>query len=89
MALGARRSNILADVLLQGLTIAAVGVGAGILFGVVFSHTINSFVSVVHLPGLVTMIVSSAVILAAAVIASIVPAARAARVNAIEALRSE
>jgi predicted permease len=89
MALGAKRSNILADVLMQGLAIAAIGVGVGIVFGVVFSHTIASFVTEVHLPGLLTFVVSSFVILAAAVIASAVPAARAACVNASEALRSE
>ena len=89
MALGAQRSNILADVLLQGLTIAVVGVGAGIVFGVVFSRTVASFVTEVHLPGLLAFVVAAFVILAAAVIASAVPAARAARVNAVEALRSE
>ncbi len=89
MALGAQPRNILTDVLLQGLTIASIGVGAGILFGVIFSHTIASYVTEVHLPGLLTFVVSALVILAAAVIASTVPAARAARVNAVEALRSE
>jgi predicted permease len=89
MALGAQRSNILADVLLQGLTIAVVGVGAGIVFGVIFSRTAASFVTEVHLPGLLAFVVAAFVILAAAVIASAVPAARAARVNAVEALRSE
>jgi ABC-type antimicrobial peptide transport system permease subunit len=38
---------------------------------------------------MLTFVASAFVILAAAVIASAVPAARAARVNAVEALRSE
>jgi predicted permease len=89
MALGAQPRNILTDVLLQGLTIAGIGVGAGVVFGVGFARGIGRYVAEVHLPGMLTFVVSAFVILAAAVIASAVPAARAARVNAVEALRSE
>jgi putative ABC transport system permease protein len=45
--------------------------------------------TIVHLPGILSFALSALVILAAAVIASAVPAARAARVNAVETLRSE
>jgi len=89
MALGAQPRNILTDVLLQGLTIAGIGVGAGIIFGIAFARGIGRYVAESHLPGIMSFIVSALVILAAAVIASAVPAARAARVNAAEALRSE
>jgi putative ABC transport system permease protein len=89
MALGAQPRNILTDVLLQGLTIAGIGVGAGVVFGIVFAHGVSRYVTEAHLPGLLTFVASAFVILAAAVIASAVPAARAARVNAVEALRSE
>ncbi|MGB0121800.1 MAG: ABC transporter permease [Silvibacterium sp.] len=89
MALGAQPRNILTDVLLQGLTIAGIGVGAGAVFGIALARGISRFVTGVHLPGMLSFVVSAFVILAAAVIASAVPAARAARVNAVEALRSE
>jgi putative ABC transport system permease protein len=89
MALGAQPRNILTDVLLQGLTIAGIGVGAGVLFGIAFAYGVSRYVAEAHLPGVLTFAVSAFVILAAAVIASAVPAARAARVNAVEALRSE
>jgi predicted permease len=89
MALGAQPKDIMTDVLKQGLTIAGIGVIAGALFGIVFARGIGRYVADVHLPGLLTFIVSGFIILAAAVIASAVPAARAARVNAVEALRSE
>jgi predicted permease len=89
MALGAQPRNIMNDVLLQGLTIAAIGVGGGVIFGIVFARLIGKYVGEVHLPGLLSFTVSALVILGAAVIASAVPAARAARVNAVEALRSE
>ncbi len=89
MALGAQPRNILTDVLMQGLLIAVIGVGAGIVFGFAFARGIGRYVAEVHLPGLLSFALSAFVILAAAVIASAVPAARAARVNAVEALRSE
>jgi predicted permease len=89
MALGAEPKNILTDVLLQGLTIAGIGVSAGIVCGIVFAAAIGRYVAEVHLPGLLSFSVSAFIILAAAVIASAVPAARAASVNAVEALRSE
>jgi predicted permease len=89
MALGAQPRNILSDVLLQGFTIAGIGVGAGVVFGVAFARGISRYVAETHLPGVLTFVASAFVILSAAVIASAVPAARAARVNAVEALRSE
>jgi len=89
MALGAQPRNIMNDVLLQGLAIAGIGVGAGVIFGIAFARGIGRYVAEVHLPGLLSFVVAALVILAAAVIASAVPAARAARVNAVEALRSE
>jgi predicted permease len=89
MALGAQRRDILTDVLLQGLTIAGIGVGAGVVFGVAFALGIGRYLAEVRLPGMLSFVTSAFVILAAAVIASAVPAARAARVNAVEALRSE
>jgi predicted permease len=89
MSLGAQRWDILKDVLLQGVTIAWIGVGAGVLFGIVLSRGISKYVAEVHLPGMLAFVASALIILAASVIASAVPAARAARVNAVEALRSE
>ena len=89
MSLGAQRWDILKDVLLQGVTIAWIGVGVGVLFGIVFMRGISKYVAEVHLPGMLSFVASALVILAASLIASAVPAARAARVNAVEALRSE
>jgi putative ABC transport system permease protein len=89
MALGAQPRNIMNDVLLQGLTIAGIGVIAGVLLGIAFALGIGRYVAEVHLPGAFAFAVSTVVILIAAVAASAVPAARAARVNAVEALRAE
>jgi len=89
MALGALPRNILTIVLVEGVAMAGIGVGAGVVVGFALSRVIAKYVTDVHQPGLLAFVGSAVVILGAAVIASAVPAARAARVNAVEALRSE
>jgi putative ABC transport system permease protein len=89
IALGAQPSNILTDVLLDGLLMAGIGVGAGAVVGIALTRLAASYISAIGQPGALALGASAFVILAAAVIASAVPAARAARVNAVEALRAE
>jgi ABC-type antimicrobial peptide transport system permease subunit len=89
MALGAQPRNILTGVLLEGTVIAAIGVGTGMIVGLVFASAIGKYVAEAHQPGALSFIAAAVIILAAAVIASAVPAARAARVNAVEALRAD
>ena len=88
-ALGAQPRSILAKVLAEGLVIATAGVAAGFVVGFALERTIGKYIGVVQLPGALPLIASAAVILAAAVIASALPAARAARVDPSVALRAE
>lgn len=89
MALGAQPRNILGNVLQEGAAMAAIGVGSGVAIGFAADRLIGRYIGAIHHPGALSFVASATVILAAAVIASAVPAARAARVNAVEALRSE
>jgi predicted permease len=89
MALGAQPRTILANVLREGLVIAGIGVAAGLALGFVFARVAMRYVADAQMPGVLALIGSAAIILAAAVIASAVPAARAATVNPVEVLRSE
>ncbi len=89
MALGAQPRNILTNVLVEGVVMAGIGVGAGVLVGFVLARIVSKYVTALDQPGALAFIASAGVILGAAVIASAVPAARAARVNAVEALRAE
>ena len=88
-ALGAQPHSILAKVLIEGFVIASVGVAAGFLLGFVLERAVGGQFAGLRLPGALTLLASAVVILAAAVIASALPAARAARVHPAEALRSE
>jgi ABC-type antimicrobial peptide transport system permease subunit len=89
MALGAMPRNILSNVLCEGLVIAGIGVAAGVVVAFALARVIGKYVAQVQLPGALAFIASAVVILAAAVIASAIPAARAASVDAAGALRSE
>jgi predicted permease len=88
-ALGARPQSILTKVLKEGLMIATIGVAAGFVVGFALERTIGKTFAELRLPGALTLLLSAVVILAAAVIASALPAARAARVDPAQALRSE
>ncbi len=89
MALGAQRHNILTNVLVEGLVMAVIGVSAGVVLGFGLALVAGKYVTELHQPGALAFVASAFTILAAAVIAAAVPAARAANVNAVEALRSE
>jgi putative ABC transport system permease protein len=89
LALGASPRHVLTDVLMEGLVIAVIGVASGVLAGFFFVRVIAKYSTDFQVPGALPLIASAALILAAALIASALPAARAARVDAVQALRSE
>ncbi|HXS75057.1 MAG TPA: ADOP family duplicated permease [Terracidiphilus sp.] len=89
MALGAQRRDILKDVLIDGLIMATMGVLAGMVLGFGLSEAATKYITELHQPGLLAFVASAFTILLAALVAAAVPAARAANVNAVEALRAE
>ncbi len=89
LALGAQPRRILAGVLSDGATIAAIGIAAGGLVGWGLSRLAGNYVPELQLPGPIPLIAAAAVIVMCAVSASLVPAARAARVDTVQALRAE
>ena len=89
LALGAQPHRILAGIVIEGATIAAIGIAAGGLVGWGLSRLAGNYVPELQLPGPIPLIGSSASIVISAVLASLVPAARAARVDTLQALRAE
>jgi predicted permease len=89
MALGAQRRDILKDVLIDGLIMATMGVLAGVVLGFGLSEAATKYITELHQPGVLVFVAAAFTILLAAVVAAAVPAARAANVNAVEALRAE
>jgi len=89
MAIGSQPSAILSGVLREGAIMAVLGIAAGAVGGYALQRLVASFVDKVTLPGVLPIAVSAVILLTAALIASLLPAARAARVDVIQALRSE
>jgi ABC-type antimicrobial peptide transport system permease subunit len=80
---------LLTSVIAQGAMMAAVGIVAGALCGYALARLAGSYFTDMRMPGVVPVLASALVLLAAAVVASFLPAARAARIDVMQALRSE
>jgi putative ABC transport system permease protein len=89
LALGAQPRNLLTSVIAQGATMAAVGIIVGAVFGYGLARIASSYVADLRMPSVLPVVASAFVLLAAAVVASVLPAARAARIDVQQALRSE
>ena len=89
MALGSQPENILKGVVTEGAVMAGVGVLAGAAFGLAAARVAGTYFGDLKMPGALPVIVSAFVLLGAAVVASMLPAARAARIDVIQALHSE
>jgi putative ABC transport system permease protein len=89
LALGSQPRHLLRGVIAEGAVMAAAGVLAGAAFGFVLARLASRYFLDVKMPGALPVFVSAFVLMAVAVIASVLPAARAARVDVMQALRSE
>ena len=89
LALGSQPQRLLKGVVTEGAVMAVAGVLAGAAFGYVAARLAGSYFFEVKMPGALPVILSAFVLLAAAVVASWLPAARAARIDVIQALRAD
>jgi putative ABC transport system permease protein len=89
LALGSQPEQLLRSVVTEGAVMAVAGVLAGAAFGFVVARLAGRYFLDVKMPGALPVAASALVLVAVAVVASMLPAARAARVDVIQALRSE
>ena len=89
LAVGSAPRHLLARVLSEGASIAAIGIAAGAVGGFALARVAAGFFEDVHLPGALPVLGAAAVLIGAALLASLMPAARASRIDVIQALRSE
>jgi putative ABC transport system permease protein len=89
LAIGSEPRSLVLGVISQGAVMAALGIVAGTVCGLILAKVAGSYFEDVRMPGALPIIGSALVLLAAAVVASIWPAARAARVDVMQALRSD
>ncbi|HEV2696736.1 MAG TPA: ADOP family duplicated permease [Terriglobales bacterium] len=89
LALGSRPRSLLKGVIVEGVVMAGGGILAGSAFGFVMARFAGKYFVDMKMPGPWPVSLSALVLMAVAVIASMLPAVRAARVDVMEALRYE
>jgi putative ABC transport system permease protein len=89
MALGADRGNVITLILKNGVKIALVGVGIGVLAAMLFCRYLKAMLFAITPTDPVTYILVAILLLGVALLACYIPARRAAKIDPMEALRYE
>jgi putative ABC transport system permease protein len=89
LAIGSAPRHLLVRVLREGAVIAGAGVVVGGAGGILLARVAGSYIQDLRIPGILPIVGAATVLVAAAVLASLMPAARASRVDVIQALRSD
>ena len=89
LAVGSTPGDLRTGVLRDGVRIAAIGIAAGAAGGYALVRVAEVLVRDVRLPGALPVLGAAVVLFGAAIIASLLPAMRASRVDVLQALRSE
>ncbi len=89
LALGAQRSNLLALVIRQGMRVALIGVGAGLISALALARLMTGLLYQVGMADPLTFTVVTVLLSAVALLACYVPARRATKVDPMIALRCE
>ena len=89
LAIGAPPRQLLTRVLGEGAVIAAAGIIVGALGGIALTRFASTLFGVIRMPGVLPIAGSATLLVTAAILASLLPAARASRVDVVQALRSE
>lgn len=88
-ALGATRGNIMSMVLREGLVLTLVGLIMGLLLGLAAGRLIGNLLYGVHPVDPISIVVTIILLGIASMLASYIPARRAAKIDPMEALRYE
>jgi putative ABC transport system permease protein len=89
MALGAKRTDVLQLVLNQGMVLAGLGIATGIAGSLALSRLLESYLYGIKPTDPLTLTGACAILAIAAVLASYLPARRAASIDPMLALRSD
>jgi ABC-type antimicrobial peptide transport system permease subunit len=89
LTIGSQPRSILVAVLGEGVVMVTLGIAVGAAGGYALARVIAGYIQDIRLPGVIPIAGSALVLVLAAVTAAMLPARRAARVDVIEALRSE
>jgi putative ABC transport system permease protein len=87
--LGATQSNVIRDVLSQGLLLTGIGIVLGLIGAFSASRIVQSLLYGIHPTDAITFTLVAVILAAVAMAASYIPARRASRVDPMVALRYE
>jgi putative ABC transport system permease protein len=88
-ALGATRTDILSQFLIEAATLSAIGAAIGIGFGIALAKAVAAFTPLPAAVALWSIFAALALGAGVGIVAGVYPASRAARLDPIEALRQE
>lgn len=89
LAVGANPKHILTSVIAEGALMAAVGVFAGALCGFALARLAAGYFQDIRMPSAIPLLGATLVLLSSAIVASLLPAMRAARIDVMQALRAD
>jgi len=89
LAIGSAPRHLLTRVLKEGAVIAGIGIVAGVVGGLLLARVAGSYIPDLRLPGAVPLLAAAVALAFAAVLASLMPAARASRIDVLQALRAD
>ncbi len=89
MAMGAKRKDVLGMIVRRGLTMALIGVMAGLAISAAMMRLLSGMLYGIRPSDPITFAGTAALLLLVSIAASIIPAYRAARLDPMQALRNE
>jgi putative ABC transport system permease protein len=89
LAIGSAPRHLLGRVLGEGAIIAGAGIVTGVAAGFALTRLAGGYLQDVQMPGVLPLAGAALLLLAAAMLAALIPAARAARVDVVQALRAD
>jgi putative ABC transport system permease protein len=89
MALGAANAHVLRLIVREGMMVGAIGIGVGIVGALAISRVLTSLVFETPVRDPLTFVIAAASLALVALLACMLPARKASRVDPIVALRSE
>jgi predicted permease len=89
LAIGSTPSALLMRILKEGAVIGVSGIAAGVIGGLVLARVVSRYITEIETPGALPIAAAAGLLVTAAILASLLPAARASRVEVVSALRGD
>jgi hypothetical protein len=89
LAIGSTPRLLLLRILSEGAAMVAIGIVSGVVCAYAFAAVAASYFANVEMPGVLPVVGAAVLLTIAAIVASLMPAARASRVDVLQAIRSE